>query len=61
MDRARFFESAEASLLFARPDLPSEVGALKIFDIADRGKEAEEAIGRLKNEDAALRERIDRA
>jgi len=56
MDRARFPEFAEASWLYARPDLPSELGALKIFDIPDGGKDAEEAIGRLKNEVAVLRE-----
>jgi serine/threonine protein kinase len=56
MNRARFPEFAEASWLYARPDLPSELGALKIFAIPDSGKDADEAIGRLKNEAAVLRE-----
>ena len=55
MDRARFPEFAEASWSYARPDLHSELGALKVFDIPDVGKEAEEATGRLKNEVAVLR------
>lgn len=56
LDRNRLPEFAEASLSFARPDLPSEMGALKVFDIPTSGPEAGEAMGRLKNEVAVLRE-----
>jgi serine/threonine protein kinase len=56
LDRSRLSEFAEASLSYARPDLPSELGALKIFNIPTSEPEADEAIGRLKNEVAVLRE-----
>jgi serine/threonine protein kinase len=47
-----------ASSLFGyvRPDAVSELGALKMFKIPEQGEEAEEAIGRLKNEITVLRE-----
>src|SRR2546430_17358340 len=41
---------------YARPDEVSELGALKVFDIPADEIEAAEAIGRLKNEVAVLRE-----
>ena len=56
LDRARFAEFAEASWLYARPDLPNELGALKVFNIPHNGREAAEAVGRLKNEVAVLKE-----
>lgn len=40
---------------YARLDLPSELGALKVFNIPTSEAEADEAIGRLKNEVAVLR------
>ena len=56
LDRNRMAEFAQSIWSYARPDLPSELGALKIFDIPTSGREAEEAIGRLKNEVAVLQE-----
>ena len=41
---------------YARPDLDSELGALKMFKIAENGPEAEEAARRLENEIAVLRQ-----
>jgi len=41
---------------YARPDLDSELGALKMFKISESGPEAEEAVRRLKNEIAVLRQ-----
>src|SRR5438105_2321414 len=40
----------------ARPDRNADLGALKMFKIEESGKEAELAVGRLKNEIAVLKE-----
>ena len=47
---------ASSLLQYARVDNVSELCALKMFKIAEGGKEAEESLGRLKNEIAVLRQ-----
>ncbi len=41
---------------YLRPDDPSELGALKMFKIEGNEKEAQEAVGRLRNEIAVLQQ-----
>ncbi len=50
-------ERLVANLLsYSRPNEVKELGALKMFKIEKNGKDAEEALGRLKNEVAVLRQ-----
>jgi serine/threonine protein kinase len=54
-DRARRF--AEAAWAYARPDMPSELGALKVFKTREAGDETEaQAIERLKGEIHVLKQ-----
>jgi serine/threonine protein kinase len=50
----RVDQLATSAFDYARPDDVSELGALKMFKFQESGKEAEEAIGRLKNEITVL-------
>lgn len=50
----RVNQLATSLMNYARPDSDSELGALKMFKLDESGKEADEAIGRLKNEITVL-------
>jgi serine/threonine protein kinase len=50
----RVNQLATSLMNYARPDSDSELGALKMFKLDESGKEAEEAVGRLKNEITVL-------
>jgi len=54
VDRIERFATNLAA--YSRPDEPSDLGALKMFKIEKDGKDAELALGRLKNEIAVLKE-----
>jgi serine/threonine protein kinase len=55
-NRAMLAELAESMWAYARPDLVSELGALKVFNIPADDPDREEALGRLRNEVATLRQ-----
>ncbi len=56
LDTDKRAELAEAIWSYARPDRPSELGALKVFRIPQREPECAEALRRLHNEITVLRQ-----
>jgi len=53
---SRFGKLAELAFEYSRPDKVSELGALKLFKIPNEKREAEQALGRLKNEISVLQQ-----
>src|SRR3989304_636531 len=54
LDGDKSAELAEAIWSYGRPELPPDLGALKVFHIPDREPERAEAFGRVRNEVTVL-------